>query len=171
MLRSPRRGSGVEVMVNRTESGTRTMRRGAWAAGFALCLLSHGPAALGQAEKAGQPEKPAQAEKAAALSPLQVTVERLGSFSYAGDPVLVRVAVFNTGKVSYDNSKGLDLRGNLVVGDKTGGALKHKPGDVDPHSQPAVLAPGEFFGWISDLRDFVEGLDVPGRYAARYQGP
>src|SRR5437867_3820894 len=141
MLKSPERGSGAEVMVKRT--GTGTMKRSASAAGFALCLLTQAPGALAQTDKAAPADKPAASDRSAAPSPLQVTIERLGNFSYAGDPVLVRVAVFNTGKLPYDNSKGLDLRGSLSVGDKTGASLKHKPAAAaDGRSQPAVLGPG-----------------------------
>lgn len=138
---------------------SRTSRNSGWTAGIALILVSLGA--------------PARAEtgKPAPAPGLQVTVERLGNFYYAGDPALIRVAVFNTGKTPYDNSNGIDLLGNMIVGDKSGG-LKHKPGGAsNGRNQPAVIAPGGFFGFIADLRDIVEGLDKPGNYAARFQSP
>jgi cyclophilin family peptidyl-prolyl cis-trans isomerase len=114
----------------------------------------------------------AQGEKASPAPPLQVTVERLGNFAYAGDPVLVRIAVFNTSKAPYDNSKGIDLLGDMVIGTQASGTLKHKTtSSIDLKEQPAVIAAGGFFGFIADLRDVVEGLDKPGNYAARFQRP
>lgn len=102
---------------------------------------------------------------------LIATLERLGSFYYAGDSISVRVGVFNTGESPYDNSKGLDLLGNIIVGDSAGGAvLERKPSSVaTAQYQPSVIPPGGFFGFIKDLREVLPGLEKPGRYTARLQ--
>jgi peptidyl-prolyl cis-trans isomerase B (cyclophilin B) len=116
---------------------------------------------------AAAPEAPAPAP--AAGGGVKVTVERLGNFYYAGEPVLVRVAIFNTGTTPHENSGGTDLLGDLVVAEDSSGALKHKKSPSSEKSyQPASIAPGGFFGFVADLRDVVEGLDKPGRYHARY---
>src|SRR5262249_18199937 len=36
--------------------------------------------------------------------------------------------------------------------------------------QPQAIAPGGFFGFITDLRDSIEGLDKPGSYVAHFSG-
>jgi len=114
----------------------------------------------------------AREEKAAAGPQIQVTMERLGNFCYAGEPILVRVAIFNTGKTPYDNSKGISLLGNVTVLDATGTGMKKKAAVAfDARQQPAVVPAGGFFGIIADLREAVDGLDKPGQYAARFQAP
>jgi len=144
---------GAEIPGRRTNHG-------AWAAGLVVALAALHLAVLAQGDKPAEP------------SALQVTVERLGNFYYSGDPVMIRVAVFNTGKTPYDNSKGIDVMGGLIVGDRTSGVLKHKEGaGVAAVNQPSVLAPGEFFGFIFDLNQLVDGLEKPGTYAARFQSP
>jgi len=112
----------------------------------------------------------AEAEGTKADKPLKATLERLGAFAYAGEPVQVRVAVFNTGDKAYDNTKGLDLLHGILVGDATGAAKSptRKAGvSTNKQGQPSVLAPGEFFGFITDLRDLYDGLDSPGKYTVR----
>lgn len=112
----------------------------------------------------------AAAENADAAKPLKATLERLGTFAYVGDPLQIRVAVFNTSEQAFDNAKGLDLMHGLLVGDATGAAasIPRKAGvQTDKRSQPSVLAPGEFFGFIADLRDLYDGLDKPGKYIVR----
>jgi len=151
-------GRGGE-RVNRFDYGCSISRR--WRVAGLLFLMAATP-----------PQAQAQGDKGPTAPALQVTVERLGNFYYAGDPVLVRVAVFNTSRTPYDNSKGIDLLGDIVVGTQASGALKHRTAPVsDPKQQPALIMPGGFFGSITDLRDVVEGLDKPGNYAARFQSP
>ncbi len=121
-------------------------------------LAASGPAATAREEKPGQ------------HGPLRVVIERLGSFYYAGEPLRVRVAVFNTGASAHDNAKGIDLLGGLIVADAAS-ALRNKTGAAaGKEFQPPVIPPGGFFGAIVDLRDVVEGIDKPGRYTARFHG-
>jgi cyclophilin family peptidyl-prolyl cis-trans isomerase len=113
----------------------------------------------------------AAAEPPAAASPpgVRIALEAL-PFYYAGDPVLVRVTVLNEAETSYDNAKGLDLLGGMVISDPATGPLKRKPaGGADLRRQPAVLDGRGFFGCLLDLRAAVEGLDRPGRYSAHVQ--
>ncbi len=100
---------------------------------------------------------------------LKLTLERLGQFTYAGDPVLVRVAVFNTGDKAFENASGLDLLGNLSISNLDEGRSLAARQDRAPDRrlEPAVLPPGGFFGRILDLREAVVGMDSPGRYMAR----
>jgi len=133
------------------------VRRGSSAAIVAL-LLAPGSAALAQGPSAPGP------------APLQATLERLGGFYNAGDPILVRVAVFNTGTTPFENTKGIDLLGSLVVSETSGSqALARKPSPTaDARLQPSRIPGGGFFGVIADLRQVFDGLDKPGRYSARF---
>ncbi|MBI3448258.1 MAG: peptidylprolyl isomerase [Acidobacteria bacterium] len=143
--------------MNRLRMSKPARSRGLLIACALSLALAAGPAA-------------AREGKAAPESPVQVTVERLGNFCYAGEPVLVRVAIFNTGKTAYDNSKGIALLGNVTVLDAAGSGLKKKSAAApDARQQPAFIPAGGFFGVIADLRDAVDGLDRPGQYVARFQ--
>jgi cyclophilin family peptidyl-prolyl cis-trans isomerase len=108
-------------------------------------------------------------EASSAKTDLRATLERLGNFFYEGDPVQVRISVFNTGTQPYDNSGGLDLLGGIIVGTQTGsGEFKRKPSSVSASRfQPAVIPPGGFFGFITDLREVIGGIEKPGRFVAR----
>jgi cyclophilin family peptidyl-prolyl cis-trans isomerase len=118
---------------------------------------------------AGWPGAFAEGAEPPEVAGLKATLERLGSSYYAGDPVQIRISVFNTGEQPYDNSGGLDLLGNIIVSEETAlGSFTRKPSPVAaPRFQPAVIPPGGFFGFIADLRDVVGGLEKPGRYVAR----
>jgi hypothetical protein len=106
---------------------------------------------------------------AAGPSDLKARVESQ-RFYYAGDPILVRVTLSNEGKSVYDNSKGFNLLGSLVVNQTGTGSLKHKGAPAaDPRVQPATLIPGGYFGVVGDARDAVEGLDKAGRYTVLFQ--
>lgn len=104
---------------------------------------------------------------------LRTTIERLGRFAYAGDPVMVRIAVFNTGDSAFPNSTGLDLIGSTaVVYLDEGLKLEHRDSaGTGPGGEPQVLQAGGFFGFITDLSQVVKGLDRPGRYKARLELP
>ena len=138
----------------------RSSIRAALAALASLSALAIGGSISANAQEAGG---------AAGSGGLQATLERLGGYVYAGDPVHVRVAVFNTGKEAYENLKGLDLLKGLVAGDATGvGSISRKQDAAgDRKHQPALLAPGGFFGYIVDLREMFEGLEKPGRLSVR----
>ncbi len=133
---------------------------------FAAALLC---AALASWMLAAAQEESAEETAAEGRSGLVATLERLGNFYYAGDSIRIRVGVFNTGESPYDNSKGLDLLGHVIIGDATGGAtLERRPSSVAAAQyQPSVIPPGGFFGFIRDLREVLPGLDKPGRYTAR----
>ena len=106
-----------------------------------------------------------------AAADLKVTVD-VRRFYYVGDPVLIRITLFNDGKTPYDNAKGTDLLGFTAVVDVTGAAMKRKPSPTaETRVQPAVIVAGGFFGFIADLRDAVEGLDKPGRFMVQFKMP
>jgi peptidyl-prolyl cis-trans isomerase B (cyclophilin B) len=93
-------------------------------------------------------------------------------FYYAGDPILVRLTMTNDGKSPYDNSKGIDFMGQIVVSETGGGAVKRKASPpVETRLQPATLAPGAFYGFVADLREVAEGLDKPGKFTAQLRAP
>lgn len=117
--------------------------------------------------------EPGRAEQAAGEAALQATLERLGNFTYAGDPVMLRVAVFNTGKKPFENAAGIDLMRSLSIIDPDDGKkLAARPAAAtDRRAEPALIPPGGFFGRIVDVREAVEGLDAPGRYTARLSIP
>ncbi len=126
--------------------------------------------ALGVALALLAAEIPNRAEEASGgEAGLKFTLERLGQFTYAGDPVMVRVAVFNTGEKAFENASGLDLLGNLgIINLDEGRRLAARQDRApDRRLEPAVIPPGGFFGRILDLRDAVVGMDAPGRYTAR----
>jgi len=103
--------------------------------------------------------------------PLQATLEILRPFTYEGDPLMVRVAVFNTGEQPYDNAAGISLMGGLKVTSPSRGklALKSKP-DADAKRQPAVIAPGGFFGLIQDITSLVPDVAHAGTYSISWEG-
>ena len=114
-------------------------------------------------------EIPADAPGSAGSKTLLATVERLGRFSYAGDPVMVRLAVFNTGDTAIDNASGLDLVGHTEIirldeGKRLEAAARR---EADGSIEPRVLHAGGFFGFVTDLGAVVKGLDKPGKYKAR----
>jgi len=102
--------------------------------------------------------------------PLQATLELLRPFVYAGDPLLVRVAVFNTSDKPVANEPGMDLLGGLQVAEQKRGSLtiKKKP-ELDAKQQPAVIRAGGFFGVIQDITS-VFPLDEPGSYTISWSG-
>jgi cyclophilin family peptidyl-prolyl cis-trans isomerase len=102
---------------------------------------------------------------------LRATLERLGNFYYAGDPVQVRVAVFNTGTEPLENVDSIDMFKGLTIGDTTGATSFQRKANPAGGAKyrPAALAPGGFFGMIMDLRDVFSGMDTPGKYSVRLQ--
>jgi peptidyl-prolyl cis-trans isomerase B (cyclophilin B) len=90
---------------------------------------------------------------------LEMTLEVLRPFTYEGEPLLVRIGVFNTGAAPYVNSGGIDLLGSLSVNSSKKGRIKikDKPA-LDPKHQPAVIPPGGFFGIIHDVAPMVPDL-------------
>src|SRR5262249_29971610 len=90
-----------------------TVRR---AGALASLVLAPGGAAAGLAGLAGYRAE----EKPRAL---QATLEILRPFTYEGEPLMVRVAVFNTGDQPYDNAAGINLAGGLKVVSASRGKL------------------------------------------------
>jgi len=114
------------------------------------------------------------ASAAAASSPerpkLEITLEVLRPFTYEGEPLLVRIAVFNTGDAPYTNSGGIDLLGSLGVSSSKKGRLKFKDKpELDPKQQPAVIAPGGFFGIIHDIGPMVSELSHADTYTVSWE--
>lgn len=136
-------------------------------AGRAAALLSVTlAAALGMGLLAAQGATPPA--PGASLRPTLETQR----FYYAGDPILVRLTMTNDGKTPYDNSKGFDFMGQIIVTESGGGAVKRKTSPaVEPRLQPATLAPAAFYGFVADLRDVAEGLEKPGRFTAQLRSP
>jgi len=105
-----------------------------------------------------------------AAGKLQPTLEILRPFTYEGDPLLVRVAVFNTGDRPYDNAAGIQLLGGLKVVSASRGKIDLKPkGEPDAKRQPAVIAPGGFFGIIQDLAPMAPGISKAGTYTISWE--
>lgn len=103
--------------------------------------------------------------------PLKATLEVLRPFTYEGEPLLVRVAVFNTSDHPYDNSGGVNLLGGLRVTSPTRGKLDLKGKlEADAKKQPATLAPGGFFGIIHDLATLVPDVSRTDVYTVSWQG-
>lgn len=96
------------------------------------------------------------AEGGKATDKLQATLEVIRPFTYLGEPLLVRVAVFNTSGEPIPNEAGVDLLGGLTVASSTKGKLDGKgKAHTQAKEQPAVIAPGGFFGVIHDLGPMV----------------
>ena len=115
---------------------------------------------------------PSRAEdaKKAAAGPLAVTLEVLGFFIYEGDPLRVRVTVLNTGDQPYDNTGAINLLAGLKVSSASGAriAIKEKP-DADMKRQPAVIAPGGFFGVDSDITTLMPDISRPDTYTITWE--
>ncbi len=139
----------------------RTFHRAAAAALVSVTLLAALPAGITRAEEAKTPAEP-----------LQATLEILKPFTYAGDPLLVRLAVFNTGDKPYDNSKGINLVGGLKVTGVSRGniPLKGKSLEIDAKQQPAQIAPGGFFGVIQDVASVAPDLSGADTYNISWSG-
>jgi len=114
---------------------------------------------------------PAPAAEADKTRPLQATLEILRPFTYEGDPLMVRVAVFNTSEQPYDNAAGINLLAGLKVQSTTRGKLvmKAKP-DVEAKKQPAVLSPGGFFGVIQDISTLLPDISKADTYNISWEG-
>lgn len=124
---------------------------GAWLKGRRAGAAAMGMVLIAGAAWAAAP--PAERPK------LEMTLEILRPFTYEGEPVLVRIGVFNTGSAPYVNSGGIDLLGSLGVNSSRKGRLKlkEKPA-LDPKEQPAVIPAGGFFGIIHDVAPMVPDL-------------
>lgn len=118
--------------------------------GALLCLVASATGPIDAAE--------AGSGKAAAA--LQATLEILSPFTYAGDPLMVRLAVFNTGEQAWSNV-GVDLLGGLRVSGAAQGRISLKTKELDAKEQPAMLGPGGFFGVIADIAPLAAGLARP----------
>lgn len=114
---------------------------------------------------------PARAADAKEAAPaMQATLELLRTFSYAGDPLLVRLAVFNTGESPWANATGVNLLGGLRVSGPSGGRVSLKVKEaLDSKEQPAVLAPGGFFGVITDVQPLSAEFSKPGTYTFTWE--
>jgi len=112
------------------------------------------------------------AEESAPSSPLQATLEILKPFTYVGDPLLVRIAVFNTGDKPYDNSAGIRLLSGLKVLSADRGNLPVKAGslEIEAKQQPSVIAPGGFFGLIHDITPVLPDLSKADVYTISWDG-
>src|SRR5262245_20341850 len=97
----------------------------------------------------------ASAEGAKASDKLQATLEVIRPFTYLGDPLLVRVAVFNTSTEPITNQAGVDLLGGLSLAGTKGKLDGKGKAHTETKEQPAVIAPGGFFGVIHDLGPMV----------------
>jgi cyclophilin family peptidyl-prolyl cis-trans isomerase len=101
---------------------------------------------------------------------LEMTLEVLRPFTYEGEPLLVRIGVFNTGNAPYVNSSGIDLLGSLGVSSSRKGRIKFKNRpEPDPKQQPAVIPAGGFFGIIHDITDLVPDLAQADTYTFSWE--
>lgn len=103
--------------------------------------------------------------------PLQATLEFLRPLTYEGDPLMVRVAVFNTSEQAYDNAAGINLLGGLKIMSASRGKLspKTKP-DGDSKKQPAVIPAGGFFGIIQDITTVIPEVSKADTYSISWEG-
>ena len=103
---------------------------------------------------------------------LEPTLEVLRPFTYEGDPLLVRIAVFNTGDQPWPNPSGIDLLGGLSASSSHKGRLKvkNKPA-FDPKQQPSVIPPGGFFGVIQDIAPLMPDLAHADTYTFSWEAP
>ena len=114
------------------------------------------------------PPAPASEEKPRAL---QATLEVLRPFTYEGEPLMVRVAVFNTGDQPYDNAAGISLAGGLRVVSGSRGKLAPKgKSESDPKKQPAVIPAGGFFGLIQDVATLYPDISKADTYNITWEG-
>ncbi len=102
---------------------------------------------------------------------LQATLEVLRPFVYEGDPLVVRVAIFNTTEQPWDNAAGINLLGGVrVTGSRTGRVpLKGKP-ESDQKRQPAQIAAGGFFGVIQDIAPLFPDVAKADTYTLGWEG-
>jgi len=102
---------------------------------------------------------------------LQATLEVLRPFSYEGDPLMVRVAIFNTSDQPYENAAGINLLGGLKVASPSRGKLTPKAKtDLDPKKQPAVIPAGGFFGMIQDISTLIPDVSKADTYNISWEG-
>jgi len=115
---------------------------------------------------------PLRAADPPARGKLEPTLEVLRPFTYEGEPLLVRIAVFNTGDAPFSNSSGIDLLGSLGVSSSRKGRLKVKDKPAfDPKQQPGVIPPGGFFGVIHDIASMVPDLSAADTYTLSWEAP
>jgi cyclophilin family peptidyl-prolyl cis-trans isomerase len=101
---------------------------------------------------------------------LQTTIEILRPFTYSGDPVMVRLGIFNTGDKPYDNAAGINVIGGLKVMAASGGRLTVKGKEaLDLKRQPAVIGPGGFFGIILDIAPLFPDVRKTGAYTLSWE--
>ncbi|MGH9869118.1 MAG: peptidylprolyl isomerase [Candidatus Polarisedimenticolia bacterium] len=103
---------------------------------------------------------------------LEPTLEVLRPFTYEGEPLLVRIAIFNTGDAPFNNSSGIDLLGGLGVSSSRKGRLKIKDKPAfDPKQQPGVIPPGGFFGVIHDIAPMAPEVATADTYTLSWEAP
>ena len=129
------------------------------ALGLLFALIAASPA-QGRAEDA----KPATA------GPLTATLEVLGTFTYEGDPLSVRIGIFNMGDKPYNNSVAIDLLAGLKVTAASGAKIASKgKSETDTKQQPAVIAPGGFFGVIYDITRVMPDISKADTYTITWE--
>ena len=119
---------------------------------------------------ASAPAQEGKKTEGASAGPLTATLEVLGYFVYEGDPLRVRVSILNVSDKPYDSTAAINLLAGLKVSADKGGKVpvKVKP-EADMKRQPAVLAPGGFFGIDSDITTFMPDVSKAGTYTITWE--
>jgi len=90
-------------------------------------------------------------------------------FSYAGDPLLMRISLSNEGAGPVNNEQGISLLKGFSIINEAGSRVPIKGAGADSKSQPSRLAPGGFFGQTIDLNTVVEKPLATGTYVIRWE--
>ncbi len=90
-------------------------------------------------------------------------------FTYAGDPLTMRISLVNEGSASWSNEKGIDVAAGFTVVREGAARIPIRKAKVEPQSQPALLLPGAFFGRTININDLVEKPLEPGTYTILWE--
>ena len=102
---------------------------------------------------------------------LQATVEVRTPYAHVGEPLMVRLTIFNGGEKPYEDGSGINLLSGFMVQSSERGLLRPKGKlETDPKKQPAVVTAGGFFGLVQDVTAVVSDMDQPDTYTIGWKG-
>ncbi len=102
---------------------------------------------------------------------LQATVEVRSPFAHVGEPLMVRLTIYNGGEKPYEDGSAINVLSGFTVQSAEQGPLKLKGKlESDPKRQPAVIVAGGFFGVVQDLTAVVSDMDHPDSYTIGWKG-
>ena len=88
---------------------------------------------------------------------LQATVEVRTPYAHVGEPLMVRLTIYNGGEKPYADGSAINVLSGFTV-------------ETDPKKQPAVVAAGGFFGVVQDVTAVVSDMDKPDTYTIGWKG-